>query len=89
MKFEKISDKHYKAFKHDLFLSSIEIHEDKYVINNRYSKTEVPKRLKNYLKFMILESYKKDLKTFDLYKYSDTRTEGDLSIKKMMSKLTE
>tara|TARA_R110002020_G_scaffold283158_1_gene498878 strand:+ start:8888 stop:9157 length:270 start_codon:yes stop_codon:yes gene_type:complete len=87
IKFERVSEKHYKAFMYDCFLSSIAIHKDKYVIHNRYSKLEVPKRLKKYLKFMIMDSYLKDLKVYELNEYSYNQMEGSLSIKKMMKKL--
>ena len=86
--FEKITDKHYKAFKYDLFLNDIAIHDDKFVIHNRYSKIELPKTLKKYLKFVVLDSYKKDLKTFEMYEKNYNCGEGGLSIKKMMKTLT-
>ena len=85
--FEKISDVHYKAYKYELFLSSIEIHSDKYVIVNRYSRLDVPKHLKDYLPYLILDTYKQDLKTYNLREYSDSQPEGTLSIKKMLNKL--
>jgi len=85
--FEKISDVHFKAYKHDVFLSSIEVHKDKYVILNRNSKTVVPKRLKNYLKFMILETYKQDIRALEIAEYANEQLEGSLSIKKMLKKL--
>lgn len=85
--YEKISDVHYKAYKHELFLNSIEIHSDKYVIVNRYSRLDVPKHLKDYLPYLILDTYKQDLKTYNLREYSDSQPEGSLSIKKMFNKL--
>jgi len=85
--YEKISDVHYKAYKHELFLNSIEIHSDKYVIVNRYSRLDVPKHLKDYLPYLILDTYKQDLKTYNLREYSDSQPEGTLSIKKMLNKL--
>ena len=85
--YEKISDVHYKAYKHELFLNSIEIHSDKYVIVNRYSRLDVPKHLKDYLPYLILDTYKQDLKTYNLREYSDSQPEGTLSIKKMFNKL--
>lgn len=85
--YEKISDVHYKAYKHELFLNSIEIHSDKYVIVNRYSSLDVPKHLKDYLPYLILDTYKQDLKTYNLREYSDSQPEGTLSIKKMLNKL--
>tara|TARA_R100000152_G_C6781941_1_gene217701 strand:+ start:8211 stop:9038 length:828 start_codon:yes stop_codon:yes gene_type:complete len=85
--FEKISDVHYKAYKHELFLNSIEIHSDKYVIVNRYSRLDVPKHLKDYLPYLILDTYKQDLKTYNLREYSNSQPEGTLSIKKMLNKL--
>ena len=87
--FEKVSDVHYKAYKYELFLNSIEIHFDKYVIVNRYSKTIVPKHLKDYLPYLILDTYKQDLKTYFLREYSDEQPEGSLSIKKMYNKLRD
>ena len=84
IKFEKVTEQHYKAYKYNVFLSSIGIHKDKYVVYNRYSKLEVPKRLKKYLRYIIMDSYKKDLKTFELNKQTYNQTEGGLSIKKMM-----
>lgn len=89
IRFEKISDVHYKAYKYDLFLNSIAIHSDKYVIHNKYSKIEVPKTQKKYLPFMIMDSYLKDLKTFKMYEYNYNQMEGCLSIKKMMSILKD
>ena len=85
--YEKISDVHYKAYKHELFLNSIEIHSDKYVIVNRYSRLDVPKHLKDYLPYLILDTYKQDLKTYNLREYSSSQPEGTLSIKKMLNKL--
>tara|TARA_R100001440_G_scaffold59676_1_gene79416 strand:+ start:159 stop:440 length:282 start_codon:yes stop_codon:yes gene_type:complete len=87
--YEKISDVHYKAFKYELFLNSIEIHTDKYVIVNRYSRLEVPKHLKDYLPYLIIDTYKQDLKTYNLRQYSYAQPEGTLSIKKMYKKLKD
>lgn len=87
--FEEITEKHFKAYKYDLFLNDIAVHKDKYVIHNKYSKLEVPKKLKKYLKFLILDSYKKDLKTYELYKNNYRGLEGSLSIKKMMKILKD
>ena len=84
IEFEKVTEQHYKAYKYDVLLSSIAIHKDKYVIHNRYSKLNVPKRLKKYLRYIIMDSYQKDLKTFELNKQTYNETEGGLSIKKMM-----
>tara|TARA_Y100000592_G_C5238115_1_gene207042 strand:+ start:160 stop:444 length:285 start_codon:yes stop_codon:yes gene_type:complete len=81
--FEKISDVHYKAFKYELFLNSIEVHSDKYVIRNRYSVLSVPKRFKRQLKQIILYTYLQDLKSFKFNEYCENQTEGFLSIKKM------
>lgn len=85
--FEKISDVHYKAYKYELFLSSIEIHADKYVIRNRHSVLDVPKHLKLYLPYLIIDTYKKDLKTYEFRESCDSQPLGSLSIKKMLKKL--
>ena len=83
--FEKISDVHYKTFQYEIFLNSLEIHSDKYVIVNKYSRTDIPKKFKKHLPQIIVNTYKQDLKVYELNKYSYSQLEGSLSIKKMMN----
>ncbi|QDP51083.1 MAG: hypothetical protein Unbinned3907contig1000_26 [Prokaryotic dsDNA virus sp.] len=83
--FEKVSDVHYKVFNYEVFMCSLEIHSDKYVVVNRYSRVDVPKSAKKHLKTIMIDLYNKDLKTMELHETADgSFMEGGLSIKKLL-----
>ena len=81
--FEKVTDVHFKVYNYGLYICSIGIASDSFIIYNRHNVTKIPKSLKKHLKTILIGLYHFDLKSIEVFKNAHKENEGMLSIKKL------